>query len=186
MEPSITIIDTRNGRIVARHRLPDELHQVSIRHLACSDDGVIWFAGQYEGSDLEISGLAGSMSIEQSLRSFAAGHSSRGLILIDLPPSLQSQVSHYLSSVTVIGAHVVFTAAKGGVTFTVNRLTQVIDERFLILDCSGVAGTSAVTSDVTANVVVTSGTGGIYSIVDNRLGRIARHNLQWDNHVYRA
>lgn len=186
MQPSLTIIDTRKGKIVGRHVLPDELHQVSIRHLACSDDGDVWFAGQYEGDSPVAPGLVGSISVAQSVQSFAAGQSRKGLVLIDLPARVQSRTSHYISSVAVIGAHAVFTASKGGVTFKVNRLTHEIDESYSIMDCSGVAGISVRVQRDTDGVLVTSGTGEILIIKDDELTSLAWHNLQWDNHVYQA
>lgn len=186
MEPSLTIIDTRIGRIVGRHVLPDDLHQVSIRHLACSDDGVVWFAGQYEGDSPVTHGLAGLISIAQSVQSYDAGQSRRGLVLIDLPASLQSRASHYLSSVAIVGAYAVFTASKGGITFKVNRLTQLIEESYSILDCSGVAAISVGAQSNSGGAIVTSGTGDIVSISDDGLTSLARYTLQWDNHIYLA
>jgi hypothetical protein len=186
MQPSLTLIDTRTGKIVGRHVLPDELHQVSIRHLACSDDGDVWFAGQYEGGSPVAPGLVGSISVAQSVQSFAAGQSRKGLVLIDLPASMQSQASHYISSVAVIGAHAVFTASKGGMTFKVNRLTHEIDQSYSIMDCSGVAGISVRAQRDTDGVLVTSGTGDILIIKDDELRSLTWHNLQWDNHVYQA
>jgi hypothetical protein len=186
MEPSLTIIDTRTGKIVGHHLLHDELHQVSIRHLACSDDGVVWFAGQYEGDSPSTQGLAGSVDIAQSVRSFDAGQSHKGLVLIDLPATMQSQISHYLSSVAIIGAHAVFTASKGGLAFKVNRLTHQIDGSYSIMDCSGVASISVGAQRKTSGVLVTSGTGDIFTIKDDELTSLTRYSEQWDNHVYQT
>lgn len=186
MESSLTLIDTRTGKIVGRHVLPDELHQVSIRHLACSDDGVVWFAGQYEGESPVTRGLAGSIAIGLSVDSFDAGQSRKGLVLIDLPASLQSRASHYLSSVAITGAYAVFTASKGGIAFQVSRLTHQIVGSYSIMDCSGVASISVGANRDIGGVLVTSGTGDILTIVDDELTSLARYTLQWDNHVYQA
>lgn len=191
MEPSLAIIDSRDGRLVGLHSLPGELHQVSIRHLSCADDGVVWFAGQYEGDSPFIHGLAGSLSVEESTRSFQAGQSRQGLRLIDVPADLQIRMSHYLSSVAVAGHHVVFTSAPGGLAFRVDRATGLIEESLSILDCSGVAaapaesGSDAGWYTLDSGALVTSGTGGIRRVSDDGIYSLAMHSLQWDNHVYR-
>jgi hypothetical protein len=181
MEPNLALIDARDGTLLARHRLPAELHQVSIRHLACADDGVVWFAGQYEGEQLAIRGLAGAISIEQSMQSYSAGLSRQGLTLVDIPVALQAQMSHYISSVAVVGDHALFTSSKGGVVFQVQRGTACIDETVSIRDCSGVASQSLSGQD---GALVTSGTGEVVTLSGEGMTSLAMHTLQWDNHVY--
>ncbi len=181
MEPNLSLIDARDGKLLAQHVLPAELHQVSLRHLACADDGVVWFAGQYEGEELEIRGLAGAMSIEPSLRSFRAGSSREGLTLVDVPEALQARMSRYVSSVAVVGDHAVFTSSRGGVVFQVQRSTGQIDEVVSIMDCSGVTSLSLPGLD---GALITSGTGEVLRLDDIGVHSLAMHTLQWDNHIY--
>ncbi len=181
MEPNLSLIDARNGKLLARHVLPAELHQVSIRHLACADDGVVWFAGQYEGKELTTRGLAGAMSIEQSLRSFRAGLSREGLTLVDVPEALQARMSCYVSSVAVVGDYALFTSSKGGVVFQVQRSTAQIDEVVSIMDCSGVTPVSLPGLD---GALITSGTGEVVRLDGDGMTSLAMHTLQWDNHIY--
>ncbi len=181
MEPNLSLIDARDGKLLARHVLPAELHQVSIRHLACADDGVVWFAGQYEGEELAIRGLAGSISIEQSVRSFRAGLSRQGLTLVDLPETLQTRMSHYVSSVAVAGDYALFTSSKGGVVFQVRRSTARIDQSVSIMDCSGIAPLSVSGLD---GALISSGTGEVLRLDGDGMTTLAMHTLQWDNHVY--
>lgn len=191
MQPSLSIVDARNGELVGRHFLADNLHQVSIRHLACAADGKIWYAGQYEGDKKTIDGLAGFISLRDSLHSFQQGVSGRGLVTIDLPEYVQNQASGYLSSVAIVGQHAVFTAAKGGLVFSVNRDSLLVDDSLTVFDCSGVAASNV--SDLYDNqayetdesALLTSGTGEIISLGGDGLSSLAIHNLQWDNHVYR-
>jgi hypothetical protein len=49
MESSLAYVDTRDGTIVAQHRLPDEYAQLSLRHMALTPDGTVAVAMQYEG-----------------------------------------------------------------------------------------------------------------------------------------
>lgn len=192
MQPSLSIVDSSNGQLVGRHVLAGELHQVSIRHLACSADGELWYAGQYEGDKPSVDGLAGRVSIRQSLQSFRGGESRRGLTLVDLPESVQSRASQYLSSVAIVGKHAVFTSAKGGLVFKLNRVSLQIDESLSILDCSGVtpiSSSEASGSDRIASLesaLLTCGTGEILSLSDEGLTSLAIHKIQWDNHVYRV
>ncbi|MFK8079140.1 MAG: DUF1513 domain-containing protein [Granulosicoccus sp.] len=190
MHPSLSIIDSRDGKLVGQHFLREELHQVSIRHLACTPDGEVWFAGQYEGTDPLVDGLAGVISIDQSINSFQGGSSRQGLTMIDLPASLQANSLHYLSSVTVAGHHAIFTSAKGGLAFRVNRKTRLLEDSVSVFDCSGVAplhhSESAGATQTIANdaAVLTTGTGEIVRLDENGTTSLEMHNLQWDNHVY--
>lgn len=191
MLPSVSIIDSRNGQVVGQHYLDDELHQVSIRHLACTEDGEVWFAAQYEGGKQTVKGLAGVINVEQSINSFQHKTSSIGLSLIDIPANLQKKTLNYLSSVAVAGSYVIYTAAKGGLTFTVNRQTKQVEDSVSIFDCSGVASLThfdfsqpASTSDSDA-ALVTTGTGEIVRLDENGISSLGMHSLQWDNHVYR-
>lgn len=187
MESSLSIIDTRNEKLVARHVLADDLHQVSIRHLAYTDNGELWYAGQYEGDDLPVKGLAGMISIEKSIQSFKNGLSRSGLVMIDIPEHVQDRVAGYLTSLAIVGQHAVYTAARGGYVFFVNRRTQLIDDSLSVFDCSGVAATSIGTDTFTHDgALITSGTGEIVSVGNEGATSIALHNLQWDNHVYRV
>lgn len=191
MQPSLSIVDLNSGKLVGRHVLADDLHQVSIRHLACSDDRELWYAGQYEGDNPSITGLVGRISVTESLESFGSSESKRGLTIIDLPEKIRNRTSHYLSSVAIAGQHAMFTSAKGGVVFTVNRVSLQVDDSLSILDCSGVceapfsesySGDSRASG---ARALITCGTGEVVRVSDGGLTTLAMHNLQWDNHVYR-
>lgn len=190
MKPCLSIIDSRTGEVVGQHFLPDGLHQVSIRHLACTLNGEVWFAGQYEGIDPLVNGLAGVISVNQSINSFQHGSSHKGLSLIDLPTSLQANTLRYLSSVAIAGSHVIYTAAKGGLAFKINRMTRQVEDSVSIFDCSGVAPlaeslplTSGKKTSSEA-AMITAGTGEIVRLDEGGTTTLASHSLQWDNHVY--
>ncbi|MFK8083286.1 MAG: DUF1513 domain-containing protein [Granulosicoccus sp.] len=190
MHPSLSIIDSRDGRLLGQHFLPDSLHQMSIRHLACTANDEVWFAGQYEGTDPLIDGLAGVISIEKSVNSFQLGKSRTGLTLIDLPADLQVRCLHYLSSVAVAGQHAIYTSAKGGLSFRVNRHTRQVEDSVSVFDCSGVAPlphsatNNAMQAPATAAALLTTGTGEILRFDESGTTHMRTHNLQWDNHVY--
>lgn len=189
MQASITLINSRTGTVVATHVLPDELHQLSIRHLVYAGDGKLWFAGQYEGTNTSSPGLAGCISIGKSMQSYKKGVSSAGLVLANLPASLQARTQHYLSSVAVSGDSVVYTSARGGVAFSINRNTHELQEIVSIVDCSGVAAEIDVNNRSTIQkkaFIVTAGTGEVLQMSPKGVASIAMHRLQWDNHLYRV
>ena len=189
MQPSIAIIDARTGDIVGQHFLPDDLHQMSIRHLAYVDSHV-WFASQYEGDQPFVDGLAGVISIDETLSSFKAGKSQAGLTLIDVPAELQIQAQHYMTSIAVVGDYVIYTAAKGSVAFTVNRSTKQLEHSLSIFDCSGVApmapnmAAHGATDDTSLGAMITTGTGSIMQAAHGSVTVLAQHSLHWDNHMY--
>lgn len=195
MQPGISIVDARNGKLLGKHLLSDELHQVSIRHLACAGNDEIWFASQYEGQRTEVDGMAGVISISKTLDSYRNGVSSKGLSLVDLPPTLQAQTTGYLSSVAVAGRQAIYTSAKGGVAFKVNRASAQIEESVTVWDCSGVAPACAQAASVdeptdepaqdSHTSLVTSGSGAIVQLTPEGLMDFSMHDIHWDNHLYR-
>jgi hypothetical protein len=49
MQPSLAYIDAFSGALLHDHRLPPDLHQLSIRHLAVSPNDQVGFVMQFEG-----------------------------------------------------------------------------------------------------------------------------------------
>lgn len=49
MKPSLAYLDARSGKLLEQVFLPDELHQLSLRHLTLDATGAIWIGCQYMG-----------------------------------------------------------------------------------------------------------------------------------------
>ena len=49
MKPSLAYLDARSGRLLEQVFLPNELHQLSLRHMALDADGTVWIGCQYMG-----------------------------------------------------------------------------------------------------------------------------------------
>ncbi len=49
MKPSLAYIDTATGQLLEQVFLPDELHRLSLRHLALDASGAVWVGCQYMG-----------------------------------------------------------------------------------------------------------------------------------------
>ncbi|WP_397474766.1 DUF1513 domain-containing protein [Pusillimonas sp.] len=49
MKPSLAYVDARSGKLLEQVYLPDELHQLSLRHMALDATGAVWVGCQYMG-----------------------------------------------------------------------------------------------------------------------------------------
>ena len=59
MQPSLAYIDAQSGALLHDHRLPAELHQASIRHIAATADDEVGVVMQYEGPRNKLVPLVG-------------------------------------------------------------------------------------------------------------------------------
>lgn len=201
MQPSLSIIDTRDGKLVGYHRLPDDYHQLSIRHLTFTRNGNIWFAGQYEGDNSLPDSLAGSVSLQASLASFKDGKSRSGALLSTMPQSLIERTKGYLSSVAAFDQTVAFTSSRGGIAFMLDDSTGTIIDITTQLDCSGIASASPTSiNDDTSKppqetmqsvsalppFIITGGTGDLQFFPQALTATTSSNRYQWDNHIYRV
>ncbi len=49
MEPNMAFVDVRTGELLVKHGMTEELRALSVRHLAASATGEVWFGGQWQG-----------------------------------------------------------------------------------------------------------------------------------------
>ncbi len=68
MEPSIAFIDLATGALKARQGLSGDLNQLSLRHLAETPTGDVWFGGQWQGALEEAPPLIGRVGLDRPLR----------------------------------------------------------------------------------------------------------------------
>lgn len=193
MRPSLSVIDWRSGALLAHHIMPDSLHQLSLRHLAVSPGGNVWFAGQFEGEGNFPETLAGSMNVSASISSFRNGRSGAGLQLLTMSRWMIERSKGYLSSVAVGRQFVIFTSSRGGFAIVVDDYTGAIIEEISMLDCSGVAATDPNRESVGSyaefearerEFVITSGTGEIRFVPESPDRSAIWSPHQWDNHIY--
>ncbi len=157
MEPSLALIDTATGALIEKHALPENLRQLSTRHVDVDADGNIWFACQYEGP--------------RNDRPPLIGHIRRGeaLSFVALPDSTLTNLANYVGAIAVnrqeglVGA----TSPNGGtfVIFEARTGKLVREER--LADASGVAA---------------GGSGIIASSYDGTFGP-AKSDVAWDQHI---
>jgi len=87
MAPSLALIDSRDGSLVARQTLAAGLHQLSIRHMAQVGPGRLWFGAQYEGPKTRTVPLVGTFDLDG------------GLELVAESAPLSATMRHYVGSV---------------------------------------------------------------------------------------
>ena len=172
MEPSLVFIDVRSGDLKARHCLPQSLHQLSIRHIACDGSGRVWFGGQWEGGLLEAPELVGHASADTPLR------------LIETPAPMGSALRGYIGSVAVSPDKEVLAAAApkaGRVLFVETSSGKVLSEVALADSC-GVAGIAQ------HGFAISSGYGDLVQKAPFNVEgkRVQLDGIEFDNHMRRV
>ncbi|MEO9873498.1 MAG: DUF1513 domain-containing protein [Anderseniella sp.] len=170
MKPSLAFIDAADGKPVASHTLPAELHKLSIRHMAVVASGTIVIAMQYEGS--------GEDRVPLVCR-YQAGR----LHLMTAPDRITAQMKNYCGSVAADGAGrtACVTAPRG------NLSTFWSTEDGTYLASAGIedgCGVSAGGSN--GDFLVSSGTGRLVTARPSSITGISgpgAGSLAWDNHV---
>lgn len=87
MKPNFVLVDRLTGDLIEKHELPENLHQLSIRHMDMDEKGAIWFGCQHRGPASEQPLLVGK--VERG-KSFA---------LIDMPQEITAGFRNYIGSV---------------------------------------------------------------------------------------
>ena len=185
MAPNIVVLDARDGRLLARHSLPDAHHRISLRHLAVDANRRVWFAAQLARHpdaedeplvDGEPLPLAGSFALSSPHGRLLARRSG-GLDVLELPHGRVPQHHAYLSSVASDGDHVLFTASRDNVAFRVDARRRTLDAVARLDDCSGVAPDAG-------GFVLSNGHGEIVRWRGAGPEPLARADCAWDNHLY--
>ena len=168
MQPSLVYVDVETGDLIEEQKLPADLHQLSIRHLAVGAGDIVVFGCQFRGPEDETPPLIGF-------------HRRGDVPVIEpAPDATQSSLRNYVGSVTVDagGGIVAASAPKGGLV----TYWDVASRRYLgaskLSDGCGLAPTHR-----SANSLLTSGEGWLATAEAN--GRMARQfsSFHWDNHA---
>ncbi|MER0238423.1 DUF1513 domain-containing protein [Fulvimarina sp. MAC8] len=165
MDPSLVFIDRQTGDLISQHRLPNDLHQLSIRHLAIDGKSRVWFGCQYEGASVDAPQLAGFASPD------------RGMQLAELPRGQLVQLSNYVGSVAANrdGSRIALSSPVGGTLLILDAANANIVEDRKMVDGCGLAPSGP-------GFIATSGEGFI-----DEVGRPAheasRTAYHFDNHI---
>ncbi|SIR11412.1 hypothetical protein SAMN05880590_11211 [Rhizobium sp. RU35A] len=159
MQPSLVLLDAKTGSVVQRHTLPDNLSQLSTRHLDIDANGRIWFACQYEGPRQDLPPLAGSFAPGEDLR------------FLSLPEETTVRLANYVGAIAINRRDrlVGLTSPKGGTAVILNADTGAVLAEETVPDAAGV-------SAAPDGIAVTSYDGTLAG---------TRSRLAWDQHLVR-
>ncbi len=132
MDPSLVFTDL-DGNLIAQHRLPKDIHQLSIRHMAVGADGMVWFGTQWEGDPLETPSLVGRASLED------------GLALVSIPARELNEMRRYTGAMAASrdGTLISASAPRGGYVVHFSAESGKYLGRTQIADLSGITGFGA-------------------------------------------
>lgn len=129
MQPSLALVDARDGRLIEKHALPAHLSRLSTRHIDTDGKGRIWFACQYEGARDDRPPLCGS---------FARGEDIR---FLSLPDEATEALALYVGAIAVNRREgiVGLVSPKGGVALSVEIETGRIIRTERLAEAAGIA-----------------------------------------------
>ncbi len=168
MRPALVYVDSGSGDLLEIQRLPDNLHRLSIRHLAVARGDVVGFGCQYRGPEEDLPPLIGFHR-----------RGERPMVL-PAPEETQSTLDNYVGSVAVdrSGTVVAESAPKGGlVTYWDAEARRFLGTRALRDGC-GLAPTHR-----PANFLLTSGEGWLVKGGAGGVEAGRRVHCHWDNHA---
>ena len=130
MQPSLTFVDAGSGTLLAKHTLPTELKQLSIRHIAADAAGLVWFGAQWEGAQTEIPQVIGSAGTSRRVR------------LIEPPAAQCVDVKGYIGSVAASADRSIIAASapKAGRVVYIDAASGTIKATSELKDVCGIAG----------------------------------------------
>ncbi|MFC1750448.1 DUF1513 domain-containing protein [Pseudomonadota bacterium] len=175
MSPSLTYLNTESGELLEQHKLPQSLHQNSIRHFDVNANDQVCFAMQYQGNDGSTPQMVGLHSMGENLQ------------LMNAPDTVLQQMRNYCGSVcSDISSHwFAVSSPKGGlVTFWSAKEGKYVGSVNVTDGCGIAAGVE------NGEFLLSSGRGGVYRyrIGSGRLEtleQISNVDARWDNHIAR-
>lgn len=168
MDPSLAFVDL-DGHLLAQYRLPRDIHQLSIRHMAVAADRKIWFGTQWEGDPLATPSLVGRASLED------------GLELVATPSQELNDMRRYVGAMAASrdGTLISASAPRGGYVVHFSAETGRYVGRTQIADSSGITGYGEKT------ILASNGEGLIAETEADGVSRdmVRERGLAFDNHL---
>jgi hypothetical protein len=163
MRPSLSYL--QNGTVLEAVELPLEMHKNSIRHLAVSQEGHVAFGMQWQG--------------DGTPPSLVGYHRRDGDVsLLEASSDQMRDMQGYVGSIAYVDRsnEIVVTSPRGGRVQLYDTGSNQITGGRSIRDVCGIAATRD-------GFVLTSGTGGLETIVGSVPVNKQTVPLQWDNHL---
>jgi hypothetical protein len=163
MKPNLSYV--QDSKVIEAVEMPPEMHKNSIRHLAVSTDRDVAFGMQWQGD-----------GVPPSL----VGQHRRGgeIALMQATPDQMRDMQGYVGSIAYvnISQSIAVTSPRGGRVQVYDAASRKIADERWNNDVCGVAETRD-------GFVLTSGTGGLESIVGLAPSYFRTEPLHWDNHL---
>lgn len=175
MEPNLSIIDRRTGKLIYQAALKHDWHKLSIRHLDVTANGTIAAGFQYQGDITDQVPLVGIW------------HPGGDIRPIEAPDTVQVRMRQYCGSVRFDTSGQVFAIScpRGGLVTFWDAQSSDFLTHIAAPDGCGLAATNR-----TGEFVGTSGLGNSWRMDAIRRKRVelpddSHKSLQWDNHLRR-
>ncbi len=176
MSPSLVYLDSESGKLLEQHKLPEAMHQNSIRHFAVNQRDEVCFAMQYQGSPADQPPLVGVHRRGETIQ------------LLEAPQAIQRQMRNYCGSVCPdpSGQWFAISSPKGNlVTFWSASERRYVGSVEVADGCGIAAGGD------TGEFLLSSGGGGLYcyQLADGELVALEAGEplaTHWDNHISRG
>ncbi len=161
MEPQISYIDRRDGKLISQSKLPSEYNQLSLRHMSAAKDH-IWIGGQYEGDPSNIISLVATHRIGEEIKPVSTGQTYLGM-------------KQYIGSVSTNanGDLVATSAPKGDKIAIWNTDTRELVKIITHQDAGGVAPNGK-------GFTISDGQGNLWQ---NNKAIYHNPEISWDNHL---
>lgn len=169
MEPSLVLLNSRDGTIEHKHTPPRELHKLSLRHLSANRNMNLFAAAQFEGPHEATPPLLASVG-------------SGGLTLHHAPKHIQPAMKNYCGSVAFNrrGDLLAVSCPRGNlITYWTSAGDYV--SSLTLQDGCGLAPLENI-----GGFLATAGTGEMIRSTPDSAKLIARKtkgNMSWDNHL---
>lgn len=165
MRPNLSYVSLA-GDVLEVVELPPDRHKNSIRHLAVAENGTVAFAMQWQG--------------DQGVTPPMLGLHKQGTapVLARADRAQRAALRGYAGSVALTrdARQVAITSPRGSICQIYTVGTGALLAQHELEDVCGVA-------PVGDGFQITSGTGELAHLTAERIDRVARHTLQWDNHL---
>lgn len=178
MKPSLAYIDAGSGQLLEQVFLPDDLHRLSLRHMALDASGAVWTGCQYMGPRADQPALVARHRRGDTLQLFSG------------PPEVLRGMRNYVGSVAAdASGQVIATSSPVGncVVFWDAGTGKFLD-RIALDDGCGVAAAPS------SGFLLSSGRGALAGLASAEPGRAAKASplrpilpeqsgRAWDNHM---
>lgn len=171
MQPNVAFIDLATGALKARHGIPDAVNLLSLRHLAETPKGDLWFGAQWQGGLEDTPALIGRVGID------------RPIALLETADPLGIELKGYIGAVAVSGDGRLLAASAplAGQIVHIDTETGKVARATRIKDSSGITVGAAA-----AEFAMSTGQGIVR--VEGRDGarQVKFSGMEFDNHLRRV